>query len=143
MLGAVGAAAGVLGGCSTRAREPAASEQTAAPGLVDVTLEPAETEIDLGGVTVRTWAYGGGQTDPHPPRGNVAGAGYQQAAGGDHRSLAWAGDTQCDGRRARRDATADRFGSAIPVRVRRNPMPERIGFIRMSARSWIAGCMAR
>lgn len=29
-----------------------------------MTFEPAETEIDLGGVIVRTWAYNGGVPGP-------------------------------------------------------------------------------
>ena len=46
------AAAGVAAGCSSRTSEPRAP-------AVDLTFEPAETEIDLGGVSVRTWAYNG------------------------------------------------------------------------------------
>jgi multicopper oxidase len=53
VLSAVGAAAGVVGACSPRAK-PASAAKT-----VNVAFEPAETEIDLGGVSVRTWAYGG------------------------------------------------------------------------------------
>lgn len=53
VLSAVGAAAGVLGGCSTR------SQQSGAAKTVDHPLEAVETDVDLGGVTVRTWAYGG------------------------------------------------------------------------------------
>ncbi len=51
------AAAGVAAGCSSRAAEtPTASS---AKPAVDLTFEPAETDIDLGGVSVRTWAYNG------------------------------------------------------------------------------------
>ena len=52
-----GVGAGVLGACSSRADGPAVTEQATAKG-VDMAFQPAETEIDLGGVTVRTWAYG-------------------------------------------------------------------------------------
>lgn len=57
-LSAVGAAAGVLGGCSNRSPEPAAAEQSAGQP-VDVTMNAAETDVDLGGVQVRTWTYTG------------------------------------------------------------------------------------
>ena len=46
------AAAGLAVACSPR------SESAGAADAVDVTLEPTATEIDLGGVTVGTWAYG-------------------------------------------------------------------------------------
>ena len=46
------ASAGVASACFRRSPQPTAAG-------VDVAFEPAETEIDLGGVTVRTWAYGG------------------------------------------------------------------------------------
>jgi FtsP/CotA-like multicopper oxidase with cupredoxin domain len=55
LLLATGAAAGAEAGCSSRTSDaPAASP---VPADVDLTFEPAETEIDLGGVSVRTWAY--------------------------------------------------------------------------------------
>lgn len=56
-LSAVGAAAGVLGGCSARSAETAASEQAA--DAVEVAFTAAETDVDLGGVPVRTWTYTG------------------------------------------------------------------------------------
>jgi multicopper oxidase len=56
-LSAMGAAAGIAG-CTSRAAQPPASPDAAA-AAVNVAFEPAETEIDLGGVTVRTWAYDG------------------------------------------------------------------------------------
>jgi FtsP/CotA-like multicopper oxidase with cupredoxin domain len=52
VLSAVGVAAGVTGGCSSPPQKPAGSQP------VEVAVEPAETEMDLGGVSVRTWAYG-------------------------------------------------------------------------------------
>ena len=55
MLSAVGAAAGVVG-CSSRTAE---SPPSTAASAVKIPFAPAETEIDLGGVTVRTWAYSG------------------------------------------------------------------------------------
>ena len=51
------AAAGVTAGCSSRAAD--APTASSAQPAVDLTFQPAETEIDLGGVTVRTWAYNG------------------------------------------------------------------------------------
>jgi FtsP/CotA-like multicopper oxidase with cupredoxin domain len=45
-------AAGVAAAC---AKPPDAS----GPKPLDVTMTPAETQIDLGGVIVRTWAYDG------------------------------------------------------------------------------------
>src|SRR5262245_15103383 len=60
VLTAAGAAAGVAAACSTRSGEPAATNKAGAGGQpVDVALKAGETEIDLGGVSVRTWAYGG------------------------------------------------------------------------------------
>ncbi|WP_165604730.1 multicopper oxidase domain-containing protein, partial [Mycolicibacterium elephantis] len=53
-----GVAAGVVGACSSRAAEPASAEQAATKPGFDIGFTPAETDIDLGGVTVRTWAYG-------------------------------------------------------------------------------------
>ncbi len=40
-------------GCSSKTATPPASP------AVEMDFEPAETEIDLGGVSVRTWAYNG------------------------------------------------------------------------------------
>ena len=57
VLSAMGAAAGIAG-CSSRAAQ-APSSPVAAEAAVNAAFEPAETEIDLGGVTVRTWAYNG------------------------------------------------------------------------------------
>ena len=57
-LSAVGAVVGVAGACAARSTQPEVDQTSEVPG-VDVAFEPAETEIDLGGVTVRTWAYGG------------------------------------------------------------------------------------
>ena len=48
------AAAGVAAGCSSRP-----IEQQPAPPAVDLTFEPAEADVDLGGVKLRTWAYNG------------------------------------------------------------------------------------
>ncbi len=57
-LTAVGAAAGAAGSCSPRAAdEPIAAPQAA--GHLEFDMNPAETEVDLGGVTVRTWTYTG------------------------------------------------------------------------------------
>lgn len=55
------AAAGVAAGCSSRdaAEQPTSSVSAPSPPSVDLTFEPAETDIDLGGVSVRTWAYNG------------------------------------------------------------------------------------
>lgn len=51
-------AAGAAAGCSTKTADPQQSD-TPAPTGGDLTFEPAETDIDLGGVSVRTWAYNG------------------------------------------------------------------------------------
>jgi len=51
-LGAAGAAAGLAAACSKS--PPAPMEQ----GAAGIRLTAGETDIDLGGVTVRTWAYG-------------------------------------------------------------------------------------
>ena len=45
------AAAGVAAGCSSRS-----TEQQASTPAVDLKFEPAEADIDLGGVKLRTWA---------------------------------------------------------------------------------------
>jgi multicopper oxidase len=50
------AAAGVAAGCSTQRTHPS---PTSAVPTVDKAFAPAETDIDLGGVPVRTWAYTG------------------------------------------------------------------------------------
>lgn len=52
---AVGAVAGVTGACSTRAGETPAVDRTGAPAVV--TMTPAEADVDLGGLAVRTWTY--------------------------------------------------------------------------------------
>jgi multicopper oxidase len=57
VLTAMGAAAGIAG-CSSRTAESPASPD-AAEAVVKVAFQPAGTDIDLGGVTVRTWAYNG------------------------------------------------------------------------------------
>jgi len=56
VLSAIGAA-GAVGACSMRSAEPAAQEGT--DKAVEVALNAAETEVDLGGVSVRTWTYTG------------------------------------------------------------------------------------
>jgi hypothetical protein len=53
-LSAMGAVAGVAGACSTRP-ESATSGPATAPVVVDMTAR--ETDVDLGGVAVRTWTY--------------------------------------------------------------------------------------
>jgi multicopper oxidase len=50
-------AAGIAAGCSSKT--PDGPTASSAPPAVDLTFEPAETDIDLGGVSVRTWAYNG------------------------------------------------------------------------------------
>ncbi|VEG44436.1 putative multicopper oxidase [Mycolicibacterium flavescens] len=52
-----GVAAAVVGGCSSKTPEPASADRASGPGF-DITFTPAEVDVDLGGVTVRTWAYG-------------------------------------------------------------------------------------
>ncbi|HET7668525.1 MAG TPA: multicopper oxidase family protein [Mycobacterium sp.] len=51
-MGAVGVAAGIATACGK------SQPQAAAPSSTSVRLAAGETEIDLGGATVRTWAYG-------------------------------------------------------------------------------------
>ncbi|HXO54725.1 MAG TPA: multicopper oxidase domain-containing protein, partial [Mycobacterium sp.] len=51
-MGAVGTAAGVAAACSTSRPPPAA------PASTEVSLAAGETDVDLGGVKVHTWAYG-------------------------------------------------------------------------------------
>ncbi len=55
-LSGAGVAAGVVGAC-TRPMGQAVSGQVAAKSI-DMALRPIETEVDMGGITVRTWAYG-------------------------------------------------------------------------------------
>jgi FtsP/CotA-like multicopper oxidase with cupredoxin domain len=50
-MGAVGTAAGVVPACSK-------SQPPAAPTSTEVGLAAGETDVDLGGVKVHTWAYG-------------------------------------------------------------------------------------
>jgi FtsP/CotA-like multicopper oxidase with cupredoxin domain len=52
VVGAVGAAAGIAAACS-KSQPP-----RAAPASTDISLAAGETDIDLGGVKVHTWAYG-------------------------------------------------------------------------------------
>jgi len=60
VLSAVGAAAGVMGACSTRSAAPAVTNQAGADAkAVDIAVDAAPTQIDLGGVSVHTWAWGG------------------------------------------------------------------------------------
>lgn len=51
-----GVTAAVVSGCSPRTPEPASADRATGPGF-DITFTPAEVDVDLGGVTVRTWAY--------------------------------------------------------------------------------------
>ncbi len=48
------AAAGIAG-CSSPKRNPPTTTPPAPP--VDMKFQPAETDVDLGGITVRTWAF--------------------------------------------------------------------------------------
>jgi FtsP/CotA-like multicopper oxidase with cupredoxin domain len=57
-LSAAGAAASVLAGCSTRGAEQLSAKDSAT-GALEVSLNPGEADVDLGGVRVRTWAYNG------------------------------------------------------------------------------------
>jgi FtsP/CotA-like multicopper oxidase with cupredoxin domain len=50
------AAAGVVGACTSRTGEPA---PPSVGDPLDVTMHAAESDVDLGGVTVRTWTYTG------------------------------------------------------------------------------------
>ena len=59
VLSAAAAAAGVAAACSTKKAEAPVTTAGADAKAVEVNLNPAETEIDLGGVSVRTWAYTG------------------------------------------------------------------------------------
>lgn len=53
-----GVAAGVVGACSSRTADPASAQEAATTPGFDIAFAPIETDVDLGGVTVRTWAYG-------------------------------------------------------------------------------------
>jgi FtsP/CotA-like multicopper oxidase with cupredoxin domain len=55
VLSALGAATGVAGACSSRP----GNQPTAQPAAVEVGMRAAETDVDLGGVSVRTWTYTG------------------------------------------------------------------------------------
>ncbi|OBG85456.1 copper oxidase [Mycobacterium sp. E136] len=55
-----GVAAGVVGACSSRSN-PAPADRGAG---FDITFTPAEVDVDLGGVAVRTWAYADGVPGP-------------------------------------------------------------------------------
>lgn len=57
MLSAVGAA-GLVGACSSRGSAPTATSGPAG-GPVEVPFTAAESDVDLGGVAVRTWTYTG------------------------------------------------------------------------------------
>lgn len=50
-------AAGVAAACSSRPADPAVSTRAPA-NTVNFAFQPVATELDLGGVTVNTWAYG-------------------------------------------------------------------------------------
>src|SRR6202030_1255937 len=52
VVGAAGTAACIAAACSKSQPPPAA------PTSTDVSLAAGETDIDLGGVNVHTWAYG-------------------------------------------------------------------------------------
>jgi len=54
VFSAVGAAAGLTAACSSDN-----NQQSGTGKALDVALKPSETEIDLGGVKVKTWAYNG------------------------------------------------------------------------------------
>jgi len=56
VLSAVGAATAVTGACSPRAEAPSTADTTVG---VDVSMKAAETDVDLGGTSVRTWTYTG------------------------------------------------------------------------------------
>ncbi|MEO3757152.1 multicopper oxidase family protein [Mycobacterium sp. B14F4] len=57
VLSALGVAAGSAGACSARSAQPAAAG--GASDAVEVAFNAAETDVDLGGVAVRTWTYTG------------------------------------------------------------------------------------
>ena len=56
-LSATGAAAGAIASCSSPSAEHGAQPSTTGPADLNLPFEPMETDIDLGGVSVRTWAY--------------------------------------------------------------------------------------
>ncbi|MGE2691021.1 multicopper oxidase family protein [Mycolicibacterium pulveris] len=53
-----GLAAGAVGACSSRTAEPASAQPAASTPGLDIAFTPGATDVDLGGVSVRTWAYG-------------------------------------------------------------------------------------
>jgi multicopper oxidase len=59
VLSAVGAAAGLAAGCSRTAEKPVTQQAGAGGAAVEVNLNPGEADVDLGGLPVRTWTYGG------------------------------------------------------------------------------------
>jgi multicopper oxidase len=52
-------AAGAAAACSRHGGQTATPTSSAGPKALDVALAPGPTQIDLGGVTVSTWAYDG------------------------------------------------------------------------------------
>jgi multicopper oxidase len=58
VLSAMGAATGVASACSSQPQNSTTTDESKPPPVV-ANMTPAETEIDLGGVTVRTWTYSG------------------------------------------------------------------------------------
>jgi FtsP/CotA-like multicopper oxidase with cupredoxin domain len=56
-LSAMGAVAGVAGACSTRPEATTIADPPAVPVEVDMTAR--ESDVDLGGLNVRTWTYTG------------------------------------------------------------------------------------
>jgi multicopper oxidase len=58
VLSAMGAVTGVAGACSSRPQDSTTAD-TSEPSPVVANMTPAETDVDLGGVTVRTWTYTG------------------------------------------------------------------------------------
>ncbi len=60
VLSAIGAAAGMSAACASPTVEQSPPTSAGADGKVlDVALNASATDIDLGGVNVQTWAYGG------------------------------------------------------------------------------------
>lgn len=60
VLSAVGAAAGLVGACSSRSAVPAVTKPAGSGAkAVDIAVDATPTQIDLGGVSVHTWAWGG------------------------------------------------------------------------------------
>ena len=93
------AAAGMALACSPR------SEQASASKVVNTAFEPAETTVDLGGVSMRTWAYAGRVPGPEIRirKGETLRAAVTNRLPGHHHSLARAGDPQRHGRRSGAD----------------------------------------